>query len=389
MGSLNSTGYAVSSFSEIKTAVQASFQSAFGSSINLSEQSPQGVWINWLSEWLDNSEKTGLNVFNNLNIDTATGLPLSYLAIARGTQRLDGTEATINVSLTSSASGYTIPASTSFTLLNTSNKFTNSVSIAVTNTTQASQFIATSNGAIDSLTIGSKLSSDTYLQLLTDVAVTDYTNGVNDETDLELQNRLKSINSISSIDDVDSIYNGLMNLDNVTKANVFENDKNSTDINSIPAHSINCVVLGELDSVVASTIYNKKAAGTPTYGTSVTSTIYDSQGYTHTIYFDRPTKLDVLIGCTCTAKEGDSSVNGSFNDIIRQGCTGYVESLRIGQNVSYSTIFGIFAKYNAFDVVTLNLGTAASTMAASNITVPLRSYTTVEVPASSITFTII
>lgn len=89
-------------------------------------------------------------------------------------------------------------------------------------------------------------------------------------------------------------------VDGVTAALVFENDTDTIDADSRPPHSIECVVQGGADTDIANCIWLNKSAGIDTFG-SVASTVYDSQGFTHTINFNRPVVVKVWLKVTVTA----------------------------------------------------------------------------------------
>ena len=72
----------------------------------------------------------------------------------------------------------------------------------------------------------------------------------------------------------------------VRDAKVYENDTDSTDANGIPAHSIAAVIYGGNGPAVAQAIYDHKAPGIGTYG-STSETIVDLNGNSHVINFSR------------------------------------------------------------------------------------------------------
>lgn len=387
MGSLGSTGYVTTTLSDKILVLQNLFKQAFGNDINLSDQSPQGVLINKIAELFDAADKVGLDIYNEINLNNATGVILSFIAILRGTQRIEGTKAVLDVTFTSSTQPYTIAANTQFRLVNSETIFINETEITINNTTFTAQLVAVSN-AETGIQAGDKLESVIYIGALTDINVDSITDGTDAETDTELRDRLKSFTSVESSGDTDAIYSALVNLDNVTKCQVWENDTNSTDGNGIPAHSIEAVVLGDTDANVAQVIYNNKSGGTPTYGSS-SSIITDSQGYAKTMYFTRPTLVSLYIDVTVTTKDGQVAVDGSYNDQIRTECDEYINSLKIGQDISYSTIFGIFAKYDAFDITQVVLSDGVTDYTNSNMPIAIRSYSKINDPATDITITVV
>lgn len=373
---LGASGCTIKTFADIKVDYQTAYQDAYGTDIDLSEESVEGVLINKLTDLMNDEEQAGLDIYNGININLASGLMLSDLAILKGTQRNDGTKAVINTIFTSSSVPYTIAASTIFQILSTDILFQNLTAITVASTTQVAQLEAVANG-LSGVVAGNQLQSQTYIGQLTDITIapSGVTDGTNEESDAELRTRLLATDDPTSQGDTNAIYTALLNLDNVQKVNVLENAASSTDVNGIPPYSIDAIVLGDTDQNIIDTIYPKKSGGTPTYG-AVSGTYVDIQGYNHTVYFDRPTKKEIYISCTGTAVEGEISVNGNFNTDIGLNCQSYIQGLRIGQNVSYSAIYGYFAAPHAFDIVSLMMSAVGSStgMAASSVTIGVREY---------------
>jgi uncharacterized phage protein gp47/JayE len=397
MGQLSTTGYSVRTLAAIKTLVQSAFNASWPG-IDLSEEGPEGNWINWLSEWLYNNDIDGLGIFNQLDLNNAVGVWLSFLAILRGTQRNNGTKAVINVTLTSSTQPYTIPALSKFNLLDSDLVFENLTDISVTSTSQTAQFICTANGETGA-EVGNKLSAvGGGLTALTDIEISSITDGTDNESDEILRARLQAQNSLNSNSDVDAIYTALRNLTNTIKAVVYDNDTGGT-VDSIPAYNINAVVLGSTDQQIADVLRVKKPAGTPTYGAYSASSI-DSKGYVKVQYFDRPDKVDVYIAASVTTKPGQATVDASYDAVIRSNCKTFVNSLDIGKDVSYTTVFGFFAfpainpssiPVSPFDITHLYLSktSPSADLQASNLDIGSREYGWITDENSQITIRVI
>lgn len=368
---LGAQGLIVRDYATIYSALTTIFTNSFPG-VDMTAETKEATFCRDLALWLEGNENVGLDVWVNLNIDTATGVALQFIGLLKDAPIKAGTKASIDVVLTSTSQPYIIPAG-QFKLINTDFIFENTAPILVTGLSQTETLVAISAGATNAQA-GDKLQSVNYVAELSDIEIATITDGTDIEDDEAYRARLKTINSSSGESDVDAIYAGLVNLIDVTKCQVFENDTNYDDIvTGIPKRSVNAVVLGDTDQNVADVIFAMKAGATPTFG-SYSATSIDNQGYGHAVYFDRPTKKNVYISCTATKKETQVSIDGSYDTIIRQGCTGYVNRGRIGDNVSYTTVYGIFAKYNAFDIVGLEMSDDGVNYAASGITIGMREY---------------
>jgi uncharacterized phage protein gp47/JayE len=380
MGTLNSTGYETLTFAEIKELYQQAYKDAYGEDIDLSEESPEGVLIDKKADLMNDCEQSGLDIFNNFNISRASGIMLSDIAVLKGTTRRAGTRAVISAILTSSSVPYTIPANNQFKHTDTSTLFENLVETVVASSTQNVELRALEVGLVD-MNAGEKLTSNTFIPELTDIEIgaSGISYGSDAESDLDLRNRLLTTDNPNSQGDVNAIYTALANLIDVEKVNVLENATPAEDLNGVPAYSINPIVLGGATQDIVDTIFPKKSGGTQTYG-AVTGTTLDIAGNSHNVMFDRPDKVNIYVSCTCTARDGDLAVDGSFEEVIRENTQAYINSLRIGKDVSYTTVYGIFAEPKAFDIVGLEMSSTSldDDMNANNVVIDVREYASLD-----------
>jgi uncharacterized phage protein gp47/JayE len=97
----------------------------------------------------------------------------------------------------------------------------------------------------------------------------------------------------------DAIRASLLKVSGVTSVTVFHNDTDTTDANGVPPHAVECLVLGGADQDIADVIFAEVAAGIATYSsTSTSATVVDSQGISHTVYFTRPTQIQIYVDIT-------------------------------------------------------------------------------------------
>lgn len=387
MGVLNSTGYQVQTFAEYKALFQAAFISAFGAGIDLSETSPQGNLVNAFSEWAENGDKVGLDVFQSMNIKTAEGVSLDFIALLRRVVRKAGTKSVIDCAFTSSATPYSLSTGERFTLTNNPDiEFELAAGVTISSTPQTVQLIAVNPGEV-SAEVGDKLTSVSFIQQLQDIEITVFTNGTDTETDDELRARLETTNGENARATVESIYFALLDIDDVQKVNVLENATGSVDGLGLPAHSIEALVLGGLDADVAEAIFNKNPAGTVTFG-STTVAVTDIMLNSHDISFTRPTQKTVEVRVTVQKKEFQDAVDTTFFDTMKQEIKDYVDALRIGEDVSYTTVYGIFAKFNSFDINLLEMRLDAGAWVSTDLSIDTREYADL-LDVSDITITVV
>ena len=155
------------------------------------------------------------------------------------------------------------------------------------------------------------------------------------ETDFELRIRQAQSTELPSLSVADGILGGVLNLPNVTKGVLYENDTNILDENGIPGHSISLVVEGGDVNDIAEMIRLKKTPGTGTFG-DVPVTVFDRYGTPSVIKFWRPT--DVYINVDVFLK-ASSRYDGSLTDVIKSNLSAYVKQLPIGGDILINRLY--------------------------------------------------
>ena len=154
---------------------------------------------------------------------------------------------------------------------------------------------------------------------------------------------------------------------------VFENYTDVVDVNGIPPHSFEAVVLGGLDADIRQTIFDTKPAGIRPHGT-VSGTVTDSTGISHIIKFTRPTtysiwiEIDVTYNAAKWPLDGNAQVNAAILAALTPA-NGYT----LGKNV---TVWGIGAAVDVvpgvLNVTAIRLGTAPAPVGVVDIPIGIR-----------------
>jgi hypothetical protein len=372
MGILNQYGYQTTTISQKITALQTLFQTAFGSDIILDDTSPQGQLITYLATLMDNEDKIGLSFFEALDYHNATGAILSLIAISKGQARSNGTKAVITATFTSSTTGYTISTGSTFALTSDSTIiFQVLANTAITSTSQVISLEAVNNqytGAI----ITDNLTALNNYPLLTDIEILTITDGTNIESDVELIARLDNSDTETGINDFNSIVDKLNLITNVSRCRVFDNDTNTTQ-NSVPAHNIMCQVVGGTAADITQVIVDNKATGTATYGNTSYS-LTDSEGYPKTIYYNIPSEKTIYVQITMT-KRNNIPIDTTKFDTYKTNTQDYINSLLIGDDVSYTAVFGIWGVGN-YNITKLELSFNGITYYETDLTIAFTEYAT-------------
>lgn len=162
--------------------------------------------------------------------------------------------------------------------------------------------------------------------------------GRNVETDSEVRLRIVQVNNAKGITMASAIIGALVNIDYVKHVRMLQNDTGTTDANGIPGHSIACVVSDGDEDEIAKTIFEKKAPGIGTYGTT-TKTVMDSYGNSHSVSYSKTTNIATSIQITMTKLDGFHE--DDVKAYIKSAIADYFSKLEIGQSLIVSQLWGV------------------------------------------------
>ena len=208
------------------------------------------------------------------------------------------------------------------------------------------------------------------------------------ESDTSLRQRWNNSLYTRSVGMTDSIASALLTLDGVTSAYVYENDTDSTDADGRPPHSIEAVVNGGNADDIGLTIWQKKAAGIDTYG-SYSVSVNDSQGFSHTINYNRPIVVPVWLDITVT-EYPEEALPPNASTLISEAALNFGNTLTVGNDVILQRFMG--AIYSAcagigYITITAATGIPAGAYSSNNISIDARHVATFD--ASRIQVTIL
>ena len=191
------------------------------------------------------------------------------------------------------------------------------------------------------------------------------------ESDTALRQRWSSSLYTRSVGMTDSIASALMALNGVTSAYVYENNTDSTDGDGRPPHSIEAVVNGGESDEIGLTIWQKKAAGIDTYGSQSVS-INDSQGFPHTINYNRPIETQVWLDIA-VVEYPEEALPPNASTMIAEVALEYGNSLTVGNDVILQRFMGaIYQNVPGIGYITVTASTDGVTYASTNIQIDAR-----------------
>lgn len=299
---LDENGLQIKSFNEVKEELTTGFRGIYGNDINIDSNSPDGQLIAILSQTVIDLLEIVLQVYNSFDPDTAVGTVLDQRVALNNIVRKGGTYSYTNITVTTTAACTlnginTVDAESAFTVSDTQGTLW---VLASTQTPAAAgtytySFRAKEIGAVESLpnTITTIVNAVVGVSAVNNPAALTV-KGEDTETDAELKARRRESIGIASQGYREALKATLLNIPDVTYAEVYENENSLTDDDGIPGHSIWVIVQGGSDSDIAKAIYSKRNAGCGMKG-STTYTIVRNDGTSFEVAWDRPTATNAYI----------------------------------------------------------------------------------------------
>jgi len=203
----------------------------------------------------------------------------------------------------------------------------------------------------------------------------DAVEGTNLETDPELRVRREALLRASGSSTVEAIRAKLLEIAGVLQVTVLENTSDVTDGDGLPPHSFEAVVYraswtAAQEQEVADTIWENKPAGIATYG-SETDTVEDSQGISHTIYWSKPTAVNIYIAATLTKDTDLYPTDG--DDQVKAALVAKGDSLLVGEDVIALVFKAIpLGIAGVVDVTAFTIDTVTPPVGTANISIGVR-----------------
>lgn len=195
------------------------------------------------------------------------------------------------------------------------------------------------------------------------------------ETDEELRERFRQSKYIRATNILEALYSDLISLANVTEVQIYENDTDVVDANGVPAHSFLPIILGGDPLDIAETIWENKPLGIRSYGNTI-QVIYDSQGFTHDIGFERPNPTDVYIRMDLTT---DTTYPQNGDDLIKSNLIDYFSNtFGIGDDVVFSRLYTPINSVPGHQINSLEVSTDGVTYSSANIVIPFNGIASLE-----------
>ena len=364
MSEFTSTGVVTKTLDEWYNAVVEFKRTVWGQDFVTDPTTKQGADILQLAELLYNAEMNNVSAFAQLNLNTATGICLDYIGLVRGIYRNGGYPQEIKVDLTSAVTGWTLTPDTIFRTQTGYNYYAPS-DIQITSLNQQITLVYSSDGNPD-VNDGDPL---TTVQPNTNIvsaviATGGITPGSDTENDVSYRKRIKDAD-IGFIGTLELMASEMSKVPGMAKLRILYNDESTTQ-QGIPAYNTEFLVVPDdgvddttFNASVAEKILEVKVPGAPLNG-STTVQIADYYGEPKNVKFTRPTRVMVQFFAKIATNPATGVIDISQVPVETQAIIDYVQSVDVGEGISWSRILGMLAGDSGFVITDWGLRKAGT-----------------------------
>lgn len=353
MSEFTKDGVVTKTLDEWYNAVVSFKRAVWGNDFVTDPSTKQGADILQLAELLYNAEMNNVSAFAQLNINTATGICLDYIGLVRGISRNGGYPQQITVDLTSATTGWTLTPDVTFRTTSGYNYYA-PADVSIDSLNQQIILVYSSDGN-PSVNPGDPLQT---VQPNTNVvsaviAQGGIIEGAPTESDEQYRKRIKDAD-IGFIGTLELMASEMAKVPGMAKLRILYNDESTTDSDGIPAYNTEFLVVPDdgaddpiFNAAVAEKILEVKVPGAPLHG-STTVTVADYYGENKTIRFTRPTKIMCQFYAQIALNPTTGVIDTSNVPVETQAIIDYVQSVDVGEAISWSRILGMLAGDNGF-----------------------------------------
>lgn len=368
---ITSTGIVVPDYADVLAELINLYESIYGSDTVLTPNTQDGQFLGVLAQAITDCNQLAAGVYNAYSPVFAQGAGLSSVVKINGIRRNVPGFSTCVVTIVGQANRIINQGQVGDNQgLNTVWLLPPSVTIPFSGTIDVLATCA-QPGAV---TLGANQLTVILTPTLGWQTVTNGSNvptpGATVETDAALRVRQTQSTAGPALTPTEAIFAAVAEVAGVSDTALYNNDTGVPDGNGVPAHSIAVVVVGGATTDVATAIFNKKAPGTGTYGTT-SVTVVDQNGVPDTINFFEAATTEIWAIVTVTPLPGFTT---AASVAIQQAVLAYISQLPIGQPVVYFTLAGIATLQNTpyagtFKVEAVTVGTGASPVGTVDVSI--------------------
>lgn len=295
---LASAGMEVAEFVDVRDAIIKRYKEVYGSDIDLSTASADGVFVNDMALIINNILQVMKSLYSNLNVDTASGIYLDALCRLANVNRMGATKSTASIIITSLlTTGDPVTFGDTDENGNVTNQITfvdksgtewvGDVSVTLGPGESAEvKVTCTESGPIDAP--AGWIAQTLLVMNLKVEQIEDAVRGSNEESDTELRQRRAQSSGANGISVLESLVGALLEVTGIDDVSIYNNNtlENATakDGTTIAPHNMYIIVrqqngLNIADATIGDLIYTKLTPGIKTTASTATSTNGTAKSY--------------------------------------------------------------------------------------------------------------
>lgn len=366
---LASAGMEVAEFVDVRDAIIKRYKEVYGSDIDLSTASADGVFVNDMALIINNILQVMKSLYSNLNVDTASGIYLDALCRLANVNRMGATKSTASIIITSLlTTGDPVTFGDTDENGNVTNQITfvdksgtewvSDVSVTLGPGESAEvKVTCTESGPIDAP--AGWIAQTLLVMNLKVEQIEDAVRGSNEESDTELRQRRAQSSGANGISVLESLVGALLEVTGIDDVSIYNNNtlENATakDGTTIAPHNMYIIVrqqngLNIADATIGDLIYTKLTPGIKTTASTATSTNGTAKSYEFILQMLGVTinylnqfvywKKAVAIKPTITAKIKPTQyfTENEFA-MIAQEVYNYANNIKLGDSIDADQIF--------------------------------------------------
>lgn len=366
---LASAGMEVAEFVDVRDAIIKRYKEVYGSDIDLSTASADGVFVNDMALIINNILQVMKSLYSNLNVDTASGIYLDALCRLANVNRMGATKSTASIIITSLlTTGDPVTFGDTDENGNVTNQITfvdksgtewvsdMSVTLGPGESAEV-KVTCTESGPIDAP--AGWIAQTLLVMNLKVEQIEDAVRGSNEESDTELRQRRAQSSGANGISVLESLVGALLEVTGIDDVSIYNNNtlENATakDGTTIAPHNMYIIVrqqngLNIADATIGDLIYTKLTPGIKTTASTATSTNGIAKSYEFILQMLGVTinylnqfvywKKAVAIKPTITAKIKPTQyfTENEFA-MIAQEVYNYANNIKLGDSIDADQIF--------------------------------------------------
>lgn len=361
---INQTGVIIPDTADLRSEVEGEFREAFGSDLDVSPETPQGVLITAETLARDRVVRNNAALANQINPNLAGGVFLDAIWALTGGQRVAATPSLVRGAILTGVPGTIVPEGALASVGAAGAQFRLLSAVVLTGGSGVGNFQSVDLGAITAPanSLSNIVTGVLGWETVTNPSAAEV--GQDQESDLASRIRRRQTLAAQGITLPEAIMSGVYMVEGVKSA-VFRENVTASPITiegvTLGPHSIFVCVDGGTDQAVAQVLLRKKSIGAGWNGNTTVEITEPFSGQVYEVLFSRPEAVPILVRVTVSGGAGYADVPG----LVRKAMVDYAQG-----NLEGEVGFVVGNDVSAFELASA-VNRAAPEIYVQNVTLSL------------------